>query len=206
VSLILDALKKLERERDAPERGFLVVAQQSWPSGAARRWTRPAGWLAAAVVAGGAASAAFLWPGRQAVSLARAPSASTSVAPLGGGDGLVAGRSASAGPAGSAVAGTVPPQAGAAFPEVRSPTAAASADAPAPGGSATETTAAKPHATDVADALQLQAVSEQDGQPVAVVNGQLVRVGDRIGSATVVRISATEVELDTAGRRHVLKF
>jgi hypothetical protein len=31
-------------------------------------------------------------------------------------------------------------------------------------------------------------------------------VGDRIGASTVVRIGAAEVELETDGKRHVLKF
>lgn len=52
----------------------------------------------------------------------------------------------------------------------------------------------------------LQAVTEQDGQPVAIVNGQLVRVGDMIEGAQVVRIDAQMVELTKDGRRFVVSF
>lgn len=52
----------------------------------------------------------------------------------------------------------------------------------------------------------LNAVTEQGGQPVAIVNGQLVRVGDMVEGAEVVRIGAQEVELTKDGRRIVVSF
>jgi hypothetical protein len=53
VSLILEALKKVERERAAAEpRGFLVVGPATWGSRSNAGWI--AGIVAAAVVAGGA--------------------------------------------------------------------------------------------------------------------------------------------------------
>ena len=52
----------------------------------------------------------------------------------------------------------------------------------------------------------LQAVTEQDGQPVAIVNGQLVRVGDVVDGARVLRIDAEAVELEKDGRRFVIAF
>lgn len=52
----------------------------------------------------------------------------------------------------------------------------------------------------------LQAVTEQDGQPVAIVNGQLVRVGDVVEGARVLRITPETVEIEKDGRRIVLGF
>jgi uncharacterized membrane protein len=54
--------------------------------------------------------------------------------------------------------------------------------------------------------LRLEAISAQGGEPVAVVSGQVVRVGDRIGASTVVRIGVTEIELETDGLRRILRF
>jgi hypothetical protein len=52
----------------------------------------------------------------------------------------------------------------------------------------------------------LQAVTQQDGRPVAIVNGQLVRVGDVLQGARILRIEAEEVEIEVDGRRIVLGF
>lgn len=53
MSLILEALKKVERERAASEpRGFLVVGSSTWGSRSNAGWI--AGIVAAAVIAGGA--------------------------------------------------------------------------------------------------------------------------------------------------------
>jgi hypothetical protein len=54
--------------------------------------------------------------------------------------------------------------------------------------------------------LRLEAIAQRDGQPVAVVSGQLVRVGDLIGTSTVVRIGVAEIELETDGVRRILRF
>jgi hypothetical protein len=55
-------------------------------------------------------------------------------------------------------------------------------------------------------AYALHAVAQRDGEPVAIVNGQLVRVGDVVEGARVVRIDAEAVELEKAGRRIVIGF
>ena len=52
----------------------------------------------------------------------------------------------------------------------------------------------------------LQAVTQQDGVPVAIVNGQLVRVGDEVEGARVLRIEPESVELEKGGRRIVVGF
>jgi hypothetical protein len=57
-----------------------------------------------------------------------------------------------------------------------------------------------------APALRLQAITEQDGQPVAMVNGRLVRVGDVVNGARVVRIGAAEIEVEIDGRRLTVTF
>jgi hypothetical protein len=213
VSLILEALKKLERDRQTHERGFLVLGQPAWSATGERGWTGRAPLLAAAALAGGAIAAVVLWPGRSgeqpdqapattlaagpAAPLASAPPPTGSAAPLAAASPAAPRplvvwrpvyRSARPRPAVQdtvppAVEPTVPPAAQARIPPVATPT-------PAP----------------AAEALQLQAISERDGAPVAVVSGQMVRIGDRIGNGTVVRIGAAEVEIETDGQRRVLKF
>lgn len=44
------------------------------------------------------------------------------------------------------------------------------------------------------------------GRRVAVIDGNLVRVGDQVGGARVVAISAGEVQLQRASRRDTLKL
>ena len=43
---------------------------------------------------------------------------------------------------------------------------------------------------------QLNAISQQDGQPVAVIDGRLVREGDSVDGVRVLRIGETEVEVE----------
>jgi hypothetical protein len=54
--------------------------------------------------------------------------------------------------------------------------------------------------------LQLQAIGERDGKPVAVLSNRLVHEGDAFDGVTVVRIGADEVEIEVRGRRRVLRF
>jgi hypothetical protein len=97
------------------------------------------------------------------------------------------------------------------------PTAAAPADAgPAqgeaagPAAEAVEEPADPEPAADSAPAalavLRLEAITARGGQPVAVISGQVVQVGDRIGASTVVRIGVAEVEIETSGLRRILRF
>jgi hypothetical protein len=55
-------------------------------------------------------------------------------------------------------------------------------------------------------ALRLEAISAQDGEPVAVINGQLVRKGDTVEGALVVWIGTDAVEIEAGGQRRVLTF
>jgi len=184
VSLILEALKKLERDRQTHDRGFLVLAHPS-PAGE-RAWTRRAPWLAAAALAGGAVAALLLWPGRSRDRPAAPPPTTVAAAP------------AEAPPTTLSSA----PDPASATPPAREPLIVwrRVGGTPRP---AVQPTSAPPPAE---EALQLQAISERDGAPVAVVSGQMVRVGDRVGSGTVVRIGAAEIEIETDGKRQVLKF
>jgi hypothetical protein len=54
--------------------------------------------------------------------------------------------------------------------------------------------------------LQLQAIGERDGRPVAVIGGRLVREGDHYDGVTIVRIGADEVEIEVQGQRRTLRF
>ena len=207
MSLIFEALKKLDREKQAPDRGFLVVGASAW--GAGRR-LRP---LPIVVALAGAGVAGYLvaqWASR--------PKAEPPVA-----------VAATAPPPSVAAPRTVPPPTYAApSPSTYEPTAArapvpdaarqpsAPAVQPRPAPAQAEPAAARPArvaaaptevpAPAVETTYTLQAVTAQDGQPVAIVNGQLVRVGDVIEGARVLRIDADAVELEKDGRRIVVSF
>jgi hypothetical protein len=268
MSLILEALKKLEREKNVPERGFLVMAPVEWR--ASRR--RLGLVLGIAAASGAAAAMAALWWFRGAVpapprasvgptaSVATAPSASTpsstSEIPRASSqptppasDGLQAApgpsqfseglRAIAEAPhsatvpaptmAGIPRSTTAPTEAGNASasedraaraktgptapPPVGRPAPVATASAPA----ATSSTSANeeprpsppPSATSErtsSDAIHLQAISERDGEPVAVINERLVREGDSFDGVRVVKIGADHVELEVRGRRRVVRF
>ena len=54
--------------------------------------------------------------------------------------------------------------------------------------------------------LRLTAISERDGAPIAVVNDSVVREGDRVDGARVLRIAPTEVVVEVGGARRTLRF
>ena len=54
--------------------------------------------------------------------------------------------------------------------------------------------------------LVLQAISERDGRPVALISDHLLREGDTLEGARIVHIGETEVELELDGRRLILRF
>lgn len=191
MSLIFEALKKLDREKKAPERGFLVVGGAA-PDVPARLRTPVL--LLALAAAGGAGFLA-----------ARALRPATAPAP------------AAAPPPVTTVTAAVPRLA----PPVPLPPESRAETAPSPSaaqpGAATATEAPReaarvapvpetPAATPAAPVFALEAVADQEGHPVAIVNGQLVRVGDLVDGARVVRIAPEQVELDHGGRRVVLVF
>jgi hypothetical protein len=186
MSLILDALRKLEREKRSPQRGFVVVGSQR-PRAASHGAL--AGALAAAVVL-----VPLTWwlasrsarPAEPPLPASPRPSAAPSPASQ---DPPVLG------PASAPSAPLGPPAPGAASGQP----GANGLTPPAPRQSASPAASAAPE-------WVLQAITQRDGRPVALINDRLVREGDSLNGARVVRIGESEVELDVAGRRLVLSF
>ena len=59
---------------------------------------------------------------------------------------------------------------------------------------------------EAAPSTQLQSVLIAAGRRVAVVNGEVVRLGGRIGDATVVKIEPTAITLRRGGEIEILKM
>jgi hypothetical protein len=53
---------------------------------------------------------------------------------------------------------------------------------------------------------RLHAITRQGDQNVALLGDHVVREGDAYNGWKVIRIGEAEVEIDVAGRRHVLRF
>jgi hypothetical protein len=223
VSLILEALKKLDREKQAPDRGVVVVGPSAWPSPREGPFAaRGAGLVLGALLLGAAAGAFWILrgpgpaepPGRP--SVAAAPAQQAQAAP----------DAQPAFPAPPPVKADAsrpdfqpaPARAAGVRPKARpAPTEGAEA-APAASGEGAEST--PPEVPAVAEAppsqpaprrsgaadFQLQAISAQNGQPVAMLNDRLVREGDTFDNVRVVRIGTDEVEIEVAGRRRIVKF
>jgi hypothetical protein len=68
-----------------------------------------------------------------------------------------------------------------------------------------EPTPAMP-ATPPPPAFVLQAISERNGQPIAIINDHLVRVGDEVDGMRVLEIRGAEVDIEVRGRRSTLRF
>jgi len=188
VSLILDALKKLEGEKNAREPGVLVVGSVPW--GERRRSRLPLALAAAALLA--LALVGWWWLHPTPRPAAAAP-ASASPAPT-----------PSPGVAGTPTALTPPerlaPSSTASAPPARQlavPTLDETAGASAPAAAATRP---------APDDLRLNAITRRDGRPVALVNDRLVFEGDSFDGVKVLRIGETEVEVEVRGQRRVLRF
>jgi len=176
VSLVLEALKKLDREKGRAERGFVVMAATPWPARAARRWPV---WAAALVVA----SAVGAWA---VISQRRAGPAAPGTAPVGTG-----------------AAAAVPDVA--AMPAARIAPALA-VDVTRPARAPVAAVAPPPAAEHGAGGLRLQAISARDGQPVAIINDHLVRIGDEFDGVRVLAIREAEVDVEVRGQRATLRF
>jgi hypothetical protein len=206
VSLILDALRKLDREKDAREPGVVVVGSVPW--GRPQRSSFPIA-LAGAAAGLVVLAAAGWWLLRPAPPPTTAP-ATAGPAPGAG----AAGSLPLPGPVPTPAAAEVaPPPRRAPLPEPkRAPeTPAASAPAanpPAPAEPLADAAAPAPPAAAPAGPgdLRLQAIAERDGHPVALINDRLVREGDSFDGVTVVRIGTAEVEVEVRGQRRVLRF
>ncbi len=180
MSLILEALKKLDREKQAPERGFVVVASQPWPTSTRNRGRALAlVFLGLVIVAG-------------AVLLARPKTAPTTR--------LALPATPAATPAAMALVTSPPTTLGV-------PALATTPRPAAPRTPESLRPAPSPRAgADSPPALVLQAISERDGKPIALVSDRLVREGDEFDGVRVVRIGETEVEIEWRGRRSSIRF
>ncbi len=212
MSLILDALRKLERERDANEPpGVLVVGSVPWgETSRARRLVLVAG--AAAVLALAVLAGWLLRPVPKAPAAA-APSAPPAVqAPLTPPPTLAPATLPAvvvpAEPTAPPIRLSRPvptPQ-----PRVLPPSTTQQAPS-APAASAEPEAAAAPAGRAArpaapADDLRLTAISQRDGKPVALINDRLVFEGDSFDGVTVIRIGDAEVEVEVKGQRKILRF
>jgi hypothetical protein len=199
VSLILEALRKLERDKPAPDRG--VVVMTSVGLGDSRPQRGPWLWLTLGLAAGVAAASVFLqWERPSTVSPApgREPmTASTTTLP----------------PAPVArAAAPLPVSTATPLPRRMHPPAALSVETPVPELEAAPIATPPPaHATRAATpspapALVLQAITVQDGHPVALINDRVLREGDEIDGVRIRRIGETEVEIERDGQHEVLRF
>jgi hypothetical protein len=208
VSLILDALRKLDREKDAREPGVVVVGSVPW--GRPQRSSFPIA-LAGAAAGIVVLAAAGWWLLRPAPPRTTAPAPATAgPAPGAGAVESLPLHDPVPTPAAAEVA---PPPRRAPLPEPRraTETSAASAPAanpPAPAEPLADAAAPAPPAAAPAapDDLRLQAIAERDGHPVALINDRLVREGDSFDGVTVLRIGVAEVEIEVRGQRRVLRF
>ena len=200
MSLILDALKKLEREKDAREPGVLVVGSVPW--GARARSRLP---LAAALAGTGlvALVALALWPRDRPARPAAAPSPVASAPAL-------APATPAVPPAPAVPRAAAPPPEGR---RLSVPSAAVGpAEIPSPGSAPAEeeasTTSPSPPRTEAPapDDLHLNAISQRDGRPVALINDRLLFEGDSFDGVKILRIGETEVEVEVRGKRRVLRF
>ena len=192
MSLILEALRKLEKEKATADRGFVVLGAASWPAPVARRW--PVVVIGAAVLLG---AGAVWWmtqrgpgdapavPAAQAVTELQPPPAPASVA-------------TTLAPAPATVPFVAPPVVAAPRPRPITPSEAAAVAPAAPAAAATTPTTER--------RVQLQAITARDGRPLALVNDRLMGEGEEFEGIRIVAIRADEVEVEVDGRRRVLKF
>jgi len=224
MSLILDALRKLERQKAEHEPSVLVVGSVPW-GGTSRRRQLLLAIGAAAVLASGVFVGWLLRPAapapakalpaaappaatqptrsmpRMPAATAGAPEELPSAPPLRLSRPLPAparaDRATRALPDPAPAAPT--PDPAAASPPVPSPAASISV---APGVEGIVETA--PGAA--LDELRLSAISQRDGRPVALINDRLVFEGDSFDGVRVLRIGETEVEVEVRGVRRILRF
>ncbi len=206
MSLILEALKKLEREKETGARGFVVLSHLPW-AGARSGGRTMARSVVAIVITLVALTAGLtaVWRWRSAVG---APTLSTTAPPL----------SPTAAPAASDPGMTIPSGRVAppgrldprpvAVPPLVPPASLLTPPKPTntePDPLATAAAGQGPTVGKVVE-LRLNAISVKDGHPVAILNDRLVREGDMFDGIRVLRIGDAEVEVEVAGERRTLRF
>ncbi len=182
MSLILEALRKLEREKpDQARQTTVLLAPLAWPTATRGRGVTvvTAGVILVAAVAVAAWFLLKAQPQPAGPPYASAPLLQPTPAP-------------------------VPPTAPAPTATSRPTPAAHLAQASA------RRIAPKPASQHeaVGAGFRLTAIGDQEGVAVAVLNDRLVRVGDSLSGARVVRIGESEVELESEadGHRFTLGF
>jgi len=215
MSLILDALRKLEREKDSREPAVLVVGSVPWGGTSRTRHV---------ALASGAALVVLLavllgWLLRRAPSLppAAAPPVAASAVPVpvppldtqAIAPPIRPSRplpsTADAGSASTRTAATAASEPPTAPPATSEPPADSNAGRPLPAdSSAAEASEASTGAS--SGDLRLNAISKRDGRPVALINDRLVFEGDSFDDVRVLRIGEAEVEVEVRGQRRVLRF
>ena len=189
MSLILEALKKLDREKKAPDRGFLVVGAVPWPAARPRPWVP-----LLLVLATGAAAGSALWLAWRARGHEEAPTRAVTPTTM-----AAAAPTGAKAPVVAAPSSTLAPlvESRARVPETRPAEERPAAGADRPAAAV---------AGDPGAGLLLQAISRRDGKPIAVLNTRVVHEGDHFDGVTVVRIGTDEVEIEVQGHRRVLRF
>lgn len=239
MSLILDALRKLERERETPEAGVTVVGAVPWGEASRSRRTRLAAgagivlglavalaWLlrrdpqtpvvephapAASPVGGSSPTPPATSPHPRSIQRALTPP-STQLAPAPPTirlsrpqvSGAPSRPRVTPAPEPASVSPAATPESVAAEPD-ESRTSPPSSPAEAAAEAADEAPPAPAAAAAPAE-LRLNAISQRDGRPVALINDRLVFEGDSFEGVRVIRIGDTEVEVEVNGQRRVLRF
>jgi len=198
VSLILEALRKLERDKDAPARGFVVMTHVPWAQGGKR--SRLVGLSALALAVAMGALAIALWWGRGVKPVVPEPRPAAAVTPA----------PTEAAPLESPSKAPTPQPFDARALALESRRMVTPPLPSAPAASSTATTPLAPIAPasslPAKAELRLNAISQQDGKPVAILNDRLVHEGDVFGGIRVIRIGETEVEVEVGGARRTLRF
>jgi hypothetical protein len=191
VSLILDALKKLEGEKNVREPGVLVVGSVPW--GERRRSRLPIALAAATLLA--LAFAGWWWLRPSPHPTAAAPASPTSTpSPV-----------VAVTPTAPLPSVTLAPSSAAPAPPARRLTVPTLDETPGPlvqPGGAPAAAGTRP----APDDLRLNAITRRDGRPVALVNDRLVFEGDSFDGVRILRIGEAEVEVEVRGQRRVLRF
>jgi len=231
MSLILDALRKLEREKDARAPGILVVGSVPWGETSRARRMALVG-VATAALALAVAVGWFLRP--PAAPPAAEPQRPASVPALAARPAPTPAPAPATPPlswAPQAALPSAPPirldrpdgRQGALSPRDAAPVAPSAAAASEPAASDMPQPSAEPPVERISvapaapeaeqpapaprpDDLRLTAISRRDGRPVALINDRLVFEGDSFEGVRVIRIGEAEVEVEVRGERRVLRF
>jgi hypothetical protein len=196
VSLILEALRKLERDKDAPERGFVVMTHVPWAQGGKRSRLVAVSAFALALAVGALAIA--LWRGRGVKPAAPEPRATAAAA-------VPTPAPVASPPESPAKAPTPAPFDARALALESKSRLTAAPEGTAASATPVASTPPRPSAQPRSD-LRLNAISQQGGKPVAILNDRLVHEGDVFEGIRVIRIGETKVEVEVKGERRILRF